>query len=63
MLASPMTIKEEGMNALQATLGAAKTALFLKQLSSGHGDYTLEREVIQKEIKLDELLARIQSRE
>jgi hypothetical protein len=54
-------LTEEALTILQRELGTANTIRFIRQFSSGFGDYTAER-ATQPEETLDELLAAIRAR-
>lgn len=50
------------LDILQRGLGPDGLARFLRLNLAGTGDYTLEREVWQKEVTLDQILASIRER-
>jgi hypothetical protein len=56
-----VALTEEALTILQRELGTANTIRFIRQFSSGFGDYTAERAAAQDET-LDELLDAIKSR-
>jgi hypothetical protein len=58
----PLTeVTEEALEILNRELGTADTIRFIRQFSTGFGDYTAER-AARKEETLDELLAAIKAR-
>lgn len=56
-------IREKGFHALSKELGATGMAIFIRQLENGSGNYTEEREDLQKDITIDDIVARIKTRE
>ncbi len=62
MIQNPNTIRIEGYRVLFQELGAANTANFLRQLESGSGDYTKERQAVLDEDSVDVIAERIRTR-
>ena len=56
------TIRKEGFEVLSRELGVANTAIFLRQLESGCGNYTEEKQSILAENSIDEIALRIKNR-
>jgi hypothetical protein len=56
-------IREEGLRLLSEGLGPVGAVMFLRQFTSGSGDYTAEREAAQADVKFDDIVARIQERQ
>ena len=52
-------IRQTGMAALARALGPTDAIRFLQQFSTGHGDYTRERQSILQGIAMDDLLAEL----
>jgi len=63
MIGNVNLIREEGLKVLYKGLGAAKTAIFIRQFESGSGSYTEDREELLKDAKLDDIISRIKKRE
>ncbi len=59
---NPNTLRAEGYRILARELGAANTANFLRQLESGSGDYTKERQATLQEHSIDTIAERIKKR-
>ncbi|GHU43323.1 hypothetical protein FACS1894111_08720 [Clostridia bacterium] len=55
-------IRNEGYRVLTRGLGAAGTAVFLRQFENGNGNYTEERRIALDENSIDSIVARIKSR-
>lgn len=62
MIQNPNTIRIEAYRILSRELGVANTAVFLRQLENGGGDYTKDRQEILAEHSIDTIVARIQKR-
>ena len=62
MLSNLSAIRERGYAALTKELGASGMAIFMRQFENGSGNYTEEREEIQQNITIDEVVDRIKSR-
>ena len=56
---NPTLIRELGMSALQKELGTVGTVYFIRQFSTGHGDYTAERDKMFEGITFDEMVKEI----
>ena len=56
------SIRQRGLEALTRELGATATVRFLRQFEDGYGDYTKEREMLLKNVSIDELVASIAQR-
>ena len=55
-------IRKEGFEVLSRELGVANTAIFLRQLTSGNGNYTQERHSILAENSIEDIALRIKNR-
>jgi hypothetical protein len=53
---SPALVRKAGMSALKKELGTVGTAYFIRQFSTGQGDYTVERDSILQGITFDEIV-------
>ena len=62
MIQNPNAIRAEGYRVLSRELGAANTAIFLRQHESGSGDFTKERQTMPQDNSIDEIAERIRSR-
>ena len=56
---NPSIVRQIGMSALKKELGTVGSMYFLRQFSTGHGDYTAEREKTLKDITLDEIIKNV----
>jgi len=56
---SPALVREAGMSALKKELGSVGTAYFIRQFSTGHGNYTAERDTLLQGITLDEIIKEV----
>jgi len=52
-------VREAGMSALKKELGSVGTAYFIRQFSTGSGDYTAERDELLQGITLDEIIKEV----
>jgi hypothetical protein len=59
-IATPEEIRHAGLGALTRALGPVGMVRFLRQFTSGHGDYTADRQQWIDNVSLDEILAEIQ---
>ena len=55
-------LNEEALRLLMQELGAANTARFIRQFTTGSGNYTEERRERLKDQTMDEVLEQIQNR-
>jgi len=62
MIQSFNVIRKEGFEVLSRELGVANAAMFLRQLESGNGNYTAERQSILTENSIDSIALRIKAR-
>jgi len=53
---NPVLVRKAGMSALKKELGPVGTAYFIRQFSSGQGDYTAERHKLLENVTLDEVI-------
>ena len=53
---NPALVHKAGISALQKELGTVGAVYFLRQFSTGTGDYTAEREQLFHGITLDEII-------
>ncbi|MDR0515529.1 MAG: hypothetical protein LBH25_00620 [Fibromonadaceae bacterium] len=53
---SPALVRKAGMSALKKELGTVGAAYFIRQFSTGQGDYTAERDSLLQGITLDEAI-------
>jgi hypothetical protein len=56
---SPALVRKAGMSALKKELGTVGTAYFIRQFSTGQGDYTAERDSFLQGITLDEIIEEV----
>jgi len=52
-------VRKAGMSALKKELGTVGTAYFIRQFSTGQGDYTVEREKLLEGITFDEIVKNV----
>ena len=62
MIGNLNVIRSEGYRALTRELGAAGTAVLLRQLENGSGNYTEERRAMMDENTVDAIAERIRKR-
>ncbi|MDR3002103.1 MAG: hypothetical protein LBU89_12680 [Fibromonadaceae bacterium] len=62
MNADLSVIRERGLEVLRKELGPVGTAYFVRQFSSGSGNYTEERRCLQKNTSIEEIANRIKQR-
>jgi hypothetical protein len=62
MIGNPNAIRNEGYRVLTKGLGAAGTAIFLRQFESGNGNYTEERRAMLDENSVESIAERIRKR-
>jgi len=55
-------INQQAIQLLYKQLGVVDTVRFLKQFTSGYGNYTQEREVLFGQKSLDEIVTEIEKR-
>jgi len=55
-------VNDEALRVLTRELGVANTARFLRQFTTGSGDYTEDRKELFKEQSLDDVLELIRKR-
>ena len=60
--ASPMQIRQLGIEALAKALGPVGMVRFLQQFETGSGDYTRFRDELLKDTSLEEILSQIKER-
>jgi hypothetical protein len=53
---NPNVVRKAGVSALKKELGTVGAAYFLRQFSTGEGDYTSEREKLFAGITFDEMV-------
>jgi hypothetical protein len=53
-------ITTRAIQVLSKELGPADTLRFMNQFTNGHGDYTSERDILFKDITLDQIVAEIE---
>jgi len=53
---NPTIVRKAGMSALKKELGPVGTTYFIRQFSTGQGDYTAERDKLLDGITLDEII-------
>ena len=56
---NPTTVKKAGMTALRKGLGSVGATYFIRQLKTGYGDYTTERDKLHEGLTLDEIIANV----
>ena len=52
---NPNTIRKLGIDALTKELGPVGMAYFIRQFDKGEGDYTSERELLLKDLSIEEI--------
>jgi len=52
-------VRKAGMSALKKELGTVGAAYFIRQFSTGQGDYTVEREKLLEGITFDEIVKNV----
>lgn len=52
-------VRKAGMSALKRELGTVGAAYFIRQFSSGQGDYTADREKLLAGITFDEIIKNV----
>jgi hypothetical protein len=62
MNADLSTIREKGLKVLKKELGPAGMVYFVRQFSSGSGNYTEERRSLQKTVSIKDIADRIKKR-
>jgi len=62
MNAELSVIREKGLEVLKKELGPVGTVYFVRQFSSGSGNYTEERRCLQKSTSIEEIASRIKQR-
>ena len=55
----PAEITRQAIEVLSKELGLVATLRFLSQFSAGYGDYTQEREILCKDLTMDQALAAV----
>lgn len=60
--ASPMQIRQLGIEALTQALGPVGMVRFLQQFDTGSGDYTRDRDELLGDIHIEDILAQIKER-
>ena len=55
----PVLVRKAGMSALKKELGAVGAVYFLRQFSSGQGNYTVERDKLLQGITLDTIIKNV----
>jgi len=55
-----MEINQQAIRLLYQELGVVDTVRFLKQFTTGFGDYTQEREILFEKKTLDEIVSEIE---
>jgi hypothetical protein len=53
---NPNVVRKAGMSALKKELGTVGAAYFMRQFSTGQGDYTCEREKLIEGIAFDDIV-------
>ena len=56
---NPAQVRKVGMSALRKELGTVGATYFIRQFSTGQGDYTAEREKWLADITLDEIVKNV----
>ena len=56
------TIRERGLGALTKELGSSGMAIFIRQFENGSGNYTEERDDLNKELSIDDIVSSIKAR-
>ena len=58
---NPAIVRRVGMSALKKELGTVGATYFIRQFSSGRGDYTAERDNLLQGITLDEIIKNVKA--
>jgi hypothetical protein len=56
---NPAHVRKAGITALQKELGTVGATYFLRQFSTGQGDYTAERDTLLQGLTLDEIIKNV----
>ena len=56
---NPATVRKAGMAALRNELGSVGAVYFIRQLGTGYGDYTAERDKLHEELTLEDIIANV----
>jgi len=56
VIKEPNTIRKKGLEALNKELGPLGMTCFIRQFDTGQGDYTKEREELNKDVKIADIL-------
>jgi len=57
---SPALVRKAGLSALKKELGTVGATYFMRQFSTGQGNYTAERDNLLRGITLDEIIEEAQ---
>ena len=57
--ASPIQIRQLGIEALAKALGPVGMVRFLQQFETGSGDYTRDRDELLKDVTIEDILSQI----
>lgn len=57
--ASPMQIRQMGIEALAKAFGSVGMVRFLQQFETGSGDYTRDRDELLKDVTIEDILSQI----
>ncbi|MBD2309943.1 hypothetical protein H6G17_31555 [Chroococcidiopsis sp. FACHB-1243] len=57
--ASPIQIRQLGIEALAKALGPVGMVRFLQQFETGSGDYTRDRDELLKDVNIEDILGQI----
>lgn len=57
--ASPIQIRQLGIEALAKALGPVGMVRFLQQFETGSGDYTRDRDQLLKDVNIEDILGQI----
>lgn len=61
--ASPMQIRQLGIEALTQALGSVGTVRFLQQFDTGSGDYTRDRDELLGDTTLEDIFVKIKEQD
>jgi hypothetical protein len=56
---NPALVRKAGMSALKKELGTVGTTYFIRQFSTGQGDYTAERDKLLQGITMDDIIKNV----
>ena len=61
VIKEPNNIRKKGLEALNKELGPLGMTCFIRQFDKGTGDYTKEREELNKEVTIEDIIKQTQN--